>query len=60
MINRIAKILVDAGADPVAAARAAEVIDRDGSVKDALEALEKLPTFDPLVLLARVAESVLA
>lgn len=60
MIDRIAKILVDAGADPAAAARAAEVIDRGGSVRDALAALEKLPAFDPFVLLERVAESVLA
>lgn len=60
MIDRIARILVDAGAEPAAAARAAEVIDRDGSVKDAVAALEKLPEFDPLVLLERVAEGALA
>lgn len=50
MIEQVAKILADAGADPVAAARAAAVLDAGGTVAEARAAMERVAPeliFDP-------------
>lgn len=39
MIEQILRVLVEAGADPIAAVRAAEVLDRGGSVDEAWQAM---------------------
>lgn len=46
MIEQLVRILVDAGAEPLAAVRAAEVLDRGGSVREAAAALDIV--FEPL------------
>jgi hypothetical protein len=43
VIDRLARILVDAGASPVEAARAAVVLDAGGSVEEARAAMEHAP-----------------
>lgn len=40
MIEQLVRILVDAGAQPVAAARAAEVLDRGGSIREAADEID--------------------
>jgi hypothetical protein len=43
VIEQILRVLVEAGADPLAAVRAADVLDRGGSVEEALSALYAAP-----------------
>lgn len=57
MIEQLAKILADAGADPVSAARAAAVLDAGGSVAEAREAME-LADLDPALDLVLALGSV--
>jgi len=54
VIEQLVRILVDAGADPVAAARAAVVLDAGGSVAEAARVIDVAsePTeFDPDLLI---------
>ena len=57
MIERMLEILVEAGATPTSAARAAVMVDAGCSIKEAREVLEyspvKVATFDAQLLIAQ-------